>query len=376
MGLFDIKPKDKNDYYTIFIWMVSKKLAYLVILSLGVVSAAYIWSHYSSLITWGKTDGVRAYNYDSVRLRFASGKVQILGKSGYLAYEGEVSKGRCEGEGSLYNPAGDLVYSGHFEDSQYNGEGKLYYSDGAVRYEGGFANNLFEGTGKLYRENASLLYEGEFTRGLRNGEGRLYDNGEDLIYTGMFRADELLYSDMLGLDMDQLAEQYTGKRDVYQSENAYHIHMSDIGALCTGSSDITNLDDKVAVKRIYVLSGAFPTMDGTLKTVSELKNYFGQEVYSGNSVLEEGEALAIDLVRLKSGSNYYSEDSGIEFAQVYDDYYTIDGYTDSKLVYLYSYELSGLEYTFVCEKQNGNFGFYYIEQGDSSEDALSILSGD
>ena len=40
--LLDVKPKNKNDYFTIFGWMVSKRLAYAVIIIVGVLSIWYI----------------------------------------------------------------------------------------------------------------------------------------------------------------------------------------------------------------------------------------------------------------------------------------------------------------------------------------------
>ena len=40
--LLDVKPKDKKDYYTVFNWMISKKLAYTMVIIVGLLSAYYI----------------------------------------------------------------------------------------------------------------------------------------------------------------------------------------------------------------------------------------------------------------------------------------------------------------------------------------------
>ena len=37
-SLFDVKPKDRNDYYVFFSWMISKKLAFSLVVLLGLGS--------------------------------------------------------------------------------------------------------------------------------------------------------------------------------------------------------------------------------------------------------------------------------------------------------------------------------------------------
>ncbi|MBR3525705.1 MAG: hypothetical protein IKO11_07640, partial [Lachnospiraceae bacterium] len=112
--LFDVKPKNKDDYYTFFGWMVSKKLARSIIILLGVVSIWYIVSVKQVFAGMGSNGGIRTYSYDSLQLRLAKDQVRILGKSGYLAYEGQVAKGYVTGVGTLYTPDGAVLYNGNF----------------------------------------------------------------------------------------------------------------------------------------------------------------------------------------------------------------------------------------------------------------------
>ena len=95
--LLDVRPKNKNDYYTMFGWMVSKRLAYFIIVMIGVLSLWYITATTNIFSSIGTTGGLRTYKYNSVLLRLANNKVRIKGRSDYIAYVGDVSKGYVTG---------------------------------------------------------------------------------------------------------------------------------------------------------------------------------------------------------------------------------------------------------------------------------------
>ena len=82
----NVKPRNKDDYYTIGNWMVSKKLAFAVVIIVGVLSFVYIYSSWSGLFPGRKNDGIKTYDYNDVLLKFTKGNVRIRGKSGYIAY--------------------------------------------------------------------------------------------------------------------------------------------------------------------------------------------------------------------------------------------------------------------------------------------------
>ena len=107
----NVKPRDKDDYYTIGRWMVSKKLAFAVVIIVGVLSFMYVYSSWSGLFPGSKNDGIKTYDYNDILLKFTKGTVRIKGKSGYLAYEGDVSSGACNGQGTLMNRL--FCISGH-----------------------------------------------------------------------------------------------------------------------------------------------------------------------------------------------------------------------------------------------------------------------
>ena len=75
--ILNIKPRDKNDYYTLFGWMISKKLAHAALFVLGVVSLWYIFSNISAFGYGKGQNTVRTYSYNSIILRFVSGHVRI-----------------------------------------------------------------------------------------------------------------------------------------------------------------------------------------------------------------------------------------------------------------------------------------------------------
>lgn len=42
LRLIDVKPRNKDDYYSIFGWLISKRLAYAIIIFIGIISLWYL----------------------------------------------------------------------------------------------------------------------------------------------------------------------------------------------------------------------------------------------------------------------------------------------------------------------------------------------
>jgi len=358
--MFDVKPKDKDDYYQFFGWLVSKKLAYVTIILVGVISAYFLYGNRANIWGGGSADGVKTFKYNSLMLRFTTGDVRIKAKSGYTAYEGAVQKGKVTGAGKLYDKNGTLVYEGNFEDNEYSGQGIRYYENGNLWYNGSFLENLFSGQGIEYRRNGSRLYEGDYVSGMKQGNGTLYDNGNNPIYTGEFSADHILYSALLGKTAAEVSEAYTGERVLYEGSDVFDVYLPDIEALYQSSEKDNSLDDSMKVDRVYVLKHQFDTNAGSLKTMDEIEDYFGDPVYEGYSDAEQSELLSIHFVRDLTGDVFY-DDAGLVTTSTYDDYLHIEDYNDMVL-YLYSFEQGGIRYTFIARDINQPFGFYIIEE--------------
>lgn len=365
-AIFDVRPKHKKDYYEVFGWLVSKKLAFAIVVVIGVLSLYYLASVKDSFLPdrKGVDGGIKTYSYDSVMLRFAKDKVRIKGKSGYLAYEGNVAKGYVTGTGTLYNPEGTVVYQGSFDKNKYEGDGVAYYDTGVMKYNGKFSENLYEGEGKQYRENGSLLYAGMFARGMKEGEGTLYDQGSNEVYKGNFSKDGIVYSDLLGKTAKEVSDCYSGSMKLYRGENRYAVVLTDIEAMYVGATESNSLYDDVKVDNVYVLQPYFRAGQSNLTTIAELKGLFGDPIYEGNSEVTMEEAVAI---------NRLCDEKDVLFGPVdwkktdeYDEYSIIDSYDSSYVVYLYGFEKDGLVYTFVCSDKNDVFAFYYITKGEGA----------
>lgn len=363
--LFDVRPKNKNDYYEVFGWLVSKKLAYAILIVIGVLSMIYLVSIRSMYLPGKQTDGIKTYDYNDVMLRFAKGTVRIRGKSGYIAYQGDVEKGGVTGFGNLYGVDGTLLYQGNFADNEYEGNGIQYYPDGTMHYRGSFSGNLYEGTGKLYRENGSLAYDGEFARGMKEGVGKLYGAGDKPVYEGSFSQDQLVYSALLGKSTAEVADAYNGGRIIYQSDNEFTVLMPDINALYVGATDEDNLEDQVMVNSIYVLKNTITFGKNEYSTIAELRKVFGEEVYDGNSIVTLPEAVAINYLNKQKQTLNGSVE--MDMTEAFTDVFTVDGIQDDYPVYLYSFRKGGLLYTFVCGDRNDRFAFYSIMSGEGGE---------
>lgn len=363
--LFDVRPKNKKDYYEVFGWLISKKLAYAIVVVIGVLSMIYLVSIRSMYLPQKQEDGIKTYDYDDVMLRFAKGKVRIKGKSGYLAYEGDVEKGSVTGSGNLYGVDGTLLYQGEFAQNEYEGSGTQYYPDGTMHYKGSFSGNLYEGTGKLYRENGTLSYDGEFARGMKEGTGKLYAAGDKPVYEGSFSKDQLVYSALLGKSTAEVAQAYTGSRVIYRNDSDFTVLMPDIQALYIGVTDEANLEEQVMVDSVYVLKDSILIGDQECTTIKDLKAAFGEIVYEGNSIVTLPEAVAINYLNTKKQTMNGSVE--LETTDEYTDVITVNRIQDDYPVYLYSFRKDGLLYTFVCKDKNDTFSFYSIMSEEGAE---------
>ena len=207
-GLFNVKPRNKKDYYTFLGIMVSRRLAHVVILCVGLICLGYLWlvKPFQSL---GSDGSIKTYKYNSWPLKFMDADVNITAKRGYIAYTGHVKGGYAQGQGELFDPDGGLVYSGEFSKNMYNGTGKQYYPNGQLQYEGDFVDNLYHGKGKLYRPGGALYYSGEFQENYQDGGARkpqseskpAHPQGLPLrrgVYNREFEPDVLLFRFFIG----------------------------------------------------------------------------------------------------------------------------------------------------------------------------------
>ncbi|MCR5409850.1 MAG: hypothetical protein K6E90_02600 [Lachnospiraceae bacterium] len=369
--LLDVKPKNKNDYYTIFGWMVSKRLAYAILIIVGVLSIWYIGATTKIFSRLTANGGMRTYSYNSVLLRLAKDKVRIKAKSGYVAYEGEVSKGYCTGEGSLYSPANVLLYNGNFVKNRYEGDGTQYYDSGALHYTGTFHENLYEGTGTLYREDGTEEYEGGFFAGMKEGKGKLVDHGNNTIYEGSFASDEIVYSELLGKNADEIRGMYFGSQVLYEENpdlgNDAVIHLKDIGALYYSQSDGSAADDSAKATQVLVLKDTFKSGQTEASDIAGLKSMFGDPIYEGNSSVILPEAIAINI--LNSSQRTLNGRVDMDTTEVYSDDIIVNEIAADYPVYVYTFERGDLVYSFVCKERGAGFDFYEVMSGADDDAA-------
>ena len=357
----NVKPRHKDDYYTIGNWMVSKKLAFAVVIIVGVLSLVYIYTSWSGLFPGSKNDGIKTYDYNDVLLKFTKGTVRIKGKSGYLAYEGEVSNGACNGQGTLMNPAGFVVYQGAFQNSMYEGQGNQYYQDGTLWYQGAFHENLHSGSGRLFRTNGSLEYEGEFALDMKEGQGTLYDLGHNAIFNGQFTLDDIKYSDLIGKKTSEIASAYKGKRTLYEADDERVRFMPDIDAMTVEYLDEESIDTEATVEQVYVMKSTFNTAEGPVKTFSSISTYLGQPIYVGVSYATLPELLTINKLNAAAEGIVMNGPADIDMTSVFTEYTEVTDYDDEYEVYLHTYHKDGLLYTFVTMQGLDSFSFYYIK---------------
>ena len=365
--ILDVKPRNKDDYYPVARWLVSKRLAYAITIIIGVLCIIYISSSRAALFPGRGEANIKTYKYNNILLKFAKGKVRIKGKSGYLAYEGDVANSACEGNGTLMNRNGVVVYEGAFSASKYEGSGKQYFENGVLHYTGNFHENLYDGEGTLYRSSGSKEYEGNFARNLKEGEGTLYSPSGDAVYAGSFSHDEVLYASMIGKTAAEMAECYTGSRKLYAEGNERVRLLEDISAMTEEILDDNSIDEEAKVQAVYVLSDRIALGDYECKTYGELSEALGEPTYVGDSYATLPELLAVNRLNDASEVNVLNGPAEITENDRYTEYIQVDDYQDDYLVYLHSYQKDGLVYNFVSAEGDGGFDFYYILSGTGEE---------
>lgn len=358
--LTDIRPKDKHDYYKFFGWLISKRLAFFIIAFVGLASAYYITKVQPLSVFMSGQGGIKTYTYDSVPLRFTKGKVRILGKSKYLAYEGDVEKGLAKGNGILYRKDGTKVYEGQFENSKFHGNGISYYPTEQVQYKGEFRDNVYQGNGELYRADGSLEYKGIFLDGMKEGEGSLYDSGNNVVYKGNFSKGQLWYRDFVGKSTKEANSIYMGPKTIYTNDEYFVVNMTDIDAVYYGVQSEESVSDEIMVEGVYVLKNAFEYCGENLDTVFQIGEIMGEAIYEGNAYIILPEAVAIHILN-QNGTEFYGETIK-ESEQLLRDAIRVNKFDDGYSVYIHTYVQDGLRYTFFGKDKNGKFAMYLIEK--------------
>jgi len=360
-SIFQVKPKDKHDYYPLFHYLISKRLARAIVIVVGILCLCYfVWVNPIVNIVEGVGKGEKVYAYNSLPLRFAEGEVKIKAKAGYIAYEGNVEKGYATGQGRLYDEYGSLIYKGNFDKNEYSGQGTLYYPVGQVKYEGEFQKNTFEGTGTLYRENGTKQYKGLFSEGVFEGEGTLYNAAEVAAFTGMFQNGELIYTQLLDKTPSEIAEYYTGDTTLYQSDNETIVIMEDIDAFYVTPAQSTDMDGEVKASTVYVGKNEFVYGDRRMTTIAEIRELLGNPVFEGNSYATFAENVGIHWLSQKGTE--IPIDVKLQAQAAFDDVWTVEDYTKDSIVYLYVFVVQDISYTFITQDRNGEFFLYALEQ--------------
>lgn len=358
-GLLDVRPRDEQDYFPVFRWMVSRRLVFALAVAAGLLSAWYISAALpEDFFSGGSAPAV--YRYSALPLKFCTGTVSILAWDGRLAYTGQVDGGAANGEGTLYGTDGGILYQGGFADSMYDGPGTLYYPGGTPRYTGAFRANRYNGNGTAYRPNGTREYSGEHVDGSRTGHGILYNSVGEPIFEGMFQNGRILCAGLLERTAEEAAALYGGRTEVYQSGGEYCVSMPEIGAVCAMRDGDSSLENQWTVRCVYVLEDCVPLGGAEYGTVSALTEALGQPIYSGSAWVSLPEAVALNLLEEDRPDAFgaVSMESEAEF----EDVFTVSRYDREFQVYLYSYERDGLVYTVYCpEAGRSEFLMYAVE---------------
>lgn len=356
----NFKPKDENDYYSVIRWLVSKRLALFIVLLVGFSSLFYVF--FISPVTFIRTssDGIRVYKYNAIALRYVTGEVKIKSKKGDIAYEGYVSNGKANGDGKLYYENGKLMYEGDFVNNEYCGNGTEYYESGITKGSGVYKDNLLNGEGISFRGNGSREYAGGFKDGKAEGECEYYDSSSNLVYKGNFINGYLMYTDLLGKSAEEISQSYRGKRIVYYNDDDFIVVLPGIQAAYGGSSSQNPLEDSITAVNTYVMQPELYIAGEVRNNIEDIKKVLGDPVYEGNTYLNMAETVT--LINDLDAKDDLGLDPQLELKSNVDNVYNVESYNNRQLIYIYTFEYEGVQYTFYCKNKNADFDMYMLQK--------------
>ncbi len=358
---FDMRPKDDKDYCTFFFWEISRKLAMALEILMIVCCVWLLWSIKPAKL-FQKDTIYRTYRYNALSLKFVTGKVKILGKSGYTAYIGDVENGMVKGKGTLYDAQGNRVYEGDFDANAYNGTGKYYNENAQLVYEGMFQDNLYNGLGKLYHVDGTLWYEGSFEKGFMQGKGILYNTTQDKIYQGFFQEGTIFYQEFLGKSAAETTEIYLGEREVYTGDQIACVHMKEIDAVYFGTDRRDALEEVFRISGLYVLKPQICLEGNMLNQISQLTQELGAPVYQGNTYLSPEDKIVLNICCEMLGDTVLYGKADFESKKIFSDVTEVRDFDKSYQAYIYVYDKEGILYTFFCKDKDAGFDFYRMEE--------------
>lgn len=356
--LFSVKPRHKEDYYTLLGWLVSRKLIHAIVICIGLLCIGYLFTTKPLKGIDKQKDAIEVYAYNSFPLKFKDEMVSITAQKGYVAYTGQVKGGYAEGEGELFQEDGGLVYRGAFSKNKYHGTGTLYYPSGQVRYTGEFADNLFHGNGRLYRENGVIHYIGAFEQDLMHGQGELYNTTGEQIFVGEFQCGEVVYTQLLDKSTEELSAKYTGKQKIYSWNEDTIISLEDLGVLYVPKRLENSLEEEARSEMLYVVQDVFVFGDKRIDSVSGLREVLGEPQFEGNTYIDFYDAVAMKWC-MDHGKKI-EIDAELEYSEIYEEYLQVESFAKEAMIYMYMYEIDGINYSFITEGHSEQFVMYTI----------------
>ena len=308
--LLNIKPQTSDDYVTVGIFWISKKLIYFLIFA--ACAAVFIYFNWfaapvEDTVTTSNVVTTVYYDYDDLDLAEFSGKANIRAANGEVVYTGDIVQGYCTGTGTLWTQDGVLTYKGAFENNKMSGQGTLYYPNGKPKYVGEFKDNNFSGTGSYYFNDGTLQYEGEFQNGVYCGEGILYNEKGKMVYEGQFQSS--MYHGSGISYYDSGIKRYEGEFYMGKAQGAGMLYSRNGKLLFTG---------QFARDGIHYESLIGATLEEAMQMFNETPVVYYDEgttcfLFDNAGVILEGDCL-IEVKKssqsTQSGDGWYLPDSG------------------------------------------------------------------
>ena len=357
-----------DDYYTIGKTMISKKIIHFIFIVLSVLAAIYLIFTVPAKISqyYSNKEDNKIYTkyYNSRSLKKYSGVATVLSKKSQARYVGELVEGVAQGKGTLYDKKSRVLYNGNFIKNEYTGEGTLYYKDGYPEYFGLFQNNLFHGLGKLYYDNHKLNYEGNFINGLKNGEGILYNKYGLEIFKGIFIDDKPSIEKYLNMKSSLLKDVFLETGIIYSNNIITCVVYENLGVMVALNNQNDSLDNESTVERVYILNNKYFLDEPKIKKKeldTKIDKINGIKSCTGYTQVLFCEMSAIDYLR-SLDNDLYQNFSEYNFSRKYSDVLESDIDKSKDKIYVQSYNINDLEYTFYFATQDGEYVFYSIER--------------
>lgn len=167
-----------------------------------------------------------------------------------------------------------------------------------------------------------------------------------------------MYAQLLNKTAEEINKIYTGKQRIYTWNENTIIELEDLAAFYVPKKKENSLEEEARSGMVYVIQDVFVFGNKRIDSLSSLKELLGEPQYEGNTYINMYDAVAVK--RCMDYGETITIDFELEYSEIYEEYVQVESFNKEALMYMYMYEIDGINYSFLTEGYSDKFVMYTI----------------